>query len=137
MATTKALTKEQATKKELFQEHLKHKKAEDAAKQKRYEVEEKIKKLYGSFDEKSKTFNEPELGFSINIKKNIVFNLNQEKYKLIRLDIPEELRPEKIKFDLDTEGYKYLKENEKDIYKKISECVDKKENKSTVSVEKK
>jgi len=134
---TKAPTKEQTAKKELFQEYLKHKKAEDAAKQKRYEVEEKIKKLYGLFDEKSKTFNESEIGFSVNIKKNIVFSLDQEKYKQIRLDIPDELRPEKIKFDLDTKGYEYLKEHEKDIYKKVSVCVDKKENKPTVSVEKK
>jgi|WetSurMetagenome_2_1015567.scaffolds.fasta_scaffold03341_6 ribonucleotide reductase beta subunit family protein with ferritin-like domain len=121
-----------------FKEWLKYKKAEDIAKNKRIEVEKSLVQIYGTeFDGNSKTFNEEDINFNINIKKNIKYNLDQEKYKLIRTDIPEELRPEKIKFELDLKGFEYLKENEKELYKKVSDCVEKKDNKPTINVEKK
>ena len=118
----------------LLAEHLKVSKAEDKAKNRRVEIEAELEKLYGDFDGKSKTFNEEK--YKVTIKKNFVQKLDQEKYIAIRPEIPEELRPEKIKFDLDSKGFDWLKENNREIYLKVSDCVTEKQNKSTVSVEK-
>lgn len=118
----------------LLAEHLKVSKAEDKAKTRRVEIEAELEKLYGDFDGKSKTFNEEK--YKVTIKKNFSQKLDQEKYVAIRPEIPEELRPEKIKFDLDSKGFEWLKENNRDIYLKVSDCVTEKQNKSTVSVEK-
>lgn len=118
----------------LLAEHLKVYKAEDKAKARRVEIEAELEKLYGDFDGKSKTFNEEK--YKVTIKKNFSQKLDQEKYVAIRPEIPEELRPEKIKFDLDSKGFEWLKENNRDIYLKVSDCVTEKQNKSTVSVEK-
>lgn len=118
----------------LLAEHLKVSKAEDKAKNRRVEIEAELEKLYGDFDGKSKTFNEEK--YKVTIKKNFSQKLDQEKYVAIRPEIPEELRPEKIKFDLDSKGFEWLKENNRDIYLKVSDCVTEKQNKSTVSVEK-
>lgn len=118
----------------LLAEHLKVSKAEDKAKTRRVEIEAELEKLYGDFDGKSKTFNEEK--YKVTIKKNFVQKLDQEKYIAIRSEIPEELRPEKIKFDLDSKGFDWLKQNNREIYLKVSDCVTEKQNKSTVSVEK-
>jgi hypothetical protein len=118
----------------LLAEHLKVSKAEDKAKARRVEIEAELEKLYGDFDGKSKTFNEEK--YKVTIKKNFVQKLDQEKYIAIRPEIPEELRPEKVKFDLDSKGFEWLKENNREVYLKVSDCVTEKQNKSTVSVEK-
>lgn len=110
----------------LLAEHLKVSKAEDKAKARRVEIEAELEKLYGDFDGKSKTFNEEK--YKVTIKKNFSQKLDQEKYVAIR--------PEKIKFDLDSKGFDWLKENNREIYLKVSDCVTEKQNKSTVSVEK-
>ena len=124
-------------KESVLKEWLKFKKAEDKAKKNRIEIENKILTMYDlNFDGSSKTFKEDGLDFSVNIKKNIVYKLDQEKYISIRQEIAEELRPEKVSFSLDIEGYNYLKENELEVYKKVLDCVEMKENKSTVKVEK-
>ena len=128
-----------AEKESLLKEWIKFKKAEDAQKKKRIEVEEKLTLAYGtSFEGKSKTFKEEELGFSINLKKNVVYSLDQEKWTSIRTGIPVNIRPEKIKFELDVSGFDFLKKSEEhvDIYKLVSDCVTIKENKTSVKVEK-
>ena len=128
----------QAEKEKFFNELLKAKKAEDLAKDKRIRLEERIEFLYGEFDGKSKTFNE-EIGknkFKVIIKKAITVTLDQEAYKKTRLDIPENLRPEKISYSIDNEGLVWLKENNKEVYKKISNCLSEKDGKTSVKVEK-
>lgn len=111
-------------KKTLFSNWIKFKKAEETAKLKRHAVEAEIEKLYSlKKKEASKTFKEEDLGFSINVKKNESVKLDQELYTKARSFIPEELRPENIIYKLDMNGYKYLKEHEKDIYKEVSKCV--------------
>jgi len=127
-------------KKALLKDWTKFKKAENKAKANRQEVEVKLEKIYGtSFEEQSKTFKEKDLGFSINIKKNTKIALDQEMWKTVRLEIPvepENLRPEKIKFELNVKGFNWLKENKPEIYKKVSGCVEIKDNKPTFKVEK-
>lgn len=124
-------------KKKLFDEWLKSKKAEDRAKEKRYAVEQELEKLYILDPSNiSQTFKEEDIGFRINLKKNFTYNLDQDAYSSIRTEIPENLRPEKIKFSLDLKGYEYLKDCHIDLYKKISDCVSYKDNKTTIKVEK-
>lgn len=124
-------------KENLLKDWLKHKKAENKAKEKRIGIEDKLEKLYGTdFKENSKTFTEEELGFKINLKKNIKYNLDQEAWIAIRPDIPEDLRPEKVSFSLDVKGFEYLKANNKEIYEKVSDCVEIQTNKTTIKVEK-
>lgn len=128
----------QAEKEKLFNELIKAKKAEDQAKDKRIKLEEKIEFLYGEFDGKSKTFNE-EIGknkFKVIIKKAVTVALDQEKYKNVRTNIPENLRPEKISYAIDNDGLIWLKENNKEIYKKVSDCISEKDGKTSVKVEK-
>ena len=118
----------------LFAEHLKVSKQEDNAKKKRLEIEAKIEALFPFTDALSKTFKEEK--YKITIKKNPVMKLDNKLYVPIRESIPEELRPEKIKYDLDSKGFKWLKENKPEFYKMVSDCVEAKDNKSTITVEK-
>lgn len=129
---------ENMEKADLLKAWLKAKKAEDTAKNKRYAIEEQINSLYPDFDGNSKTFKEEDLGFSVNVKKNIRFTFDQDAWASVRADIPEELRPEKIKFEVDEKGFKFLKESKEyqETYRKVSDCVTIKENKSTIKVEK-
>jgi len=121
-------------KEQLLKDWLKFKKNERKAKKSRVEIEEQIKSLYKDFKESSKTFTEE--NFKVNIEKNIVYKLDQEKYVSIRNDIDPNLRPEKITFALDVKGFDWLKENNQGIYNMVSDCVEIKENKSTIKVEK-
>lgn len=124
-------------KSELFKSWLKFEKAEKQAKEKRYEIESEIENLIGlDFEGNSKTFEIDE--FKVNLKKNIVYKIDDKAYLSIKNDIPEELDPieEKISYSLNLEGFEYLKTNAREIYKKISDVVDKKENKTTIKVEK-
>lgn len=118
----------------LLDELFKAQKAEAKAKEKRIQLEAEIEKLY-QFEGKSKTFNEEK--FKVTIKKSVTVSLDQEKYIAARPNIPEELRPEKIKFDLDSKGFEWLKENNQEIYKMVSDCVTEKDGKTSVKVEKK
>ena len=127
-------------KKQLLTDWLKAKKAEDTATEKRHVIETQLEEIYSKEIEdgkSSKTINEDELGFKITIKKNEKWSLDQEKYKTVRLDIPEELRPEKVSYSLDLTGYNWLKENNKEVYLTISPCVSFKELKTSIKVEKK
>ena len=121
-------------KNQLLDELFKAQKAEAKAKAKRIELESEIEKLY-SFDGKSKTFDEEK--FKVTVKKSILVSLDQEKYISVRPNIPEELRPEKVKFDLDTKGFEWLRENNHEVYKMVSDCVTEKDGKTSIKVEKK
>ena len=123
-------------KEQLLKDWIKHKNAESRAKEKRLAIERDIEQLYSDFPENSKTFKEEEIGFSVNLKKNFKYNLNQDQYLGIRSEIPEDLRPEKVIFSLDLKGYEWLRENNQEIYRKISDCVEFKINKPTIKVEK-
>ena len=124
---------------DLFRDWLKAKKAEDKAKSSRIEVEAQIEAIYGTdFEGNSKTFKEEELGFSVNLKKNIVYDLDQAAWESVRKDIPADLRPEKIKFSVDAKGFEWLRESKEhaEYYKMVSDCVTIKNNKTSVKVEK-
>jgi hypothetical protein len=122
---------ENQEKADLFKKWLKAKKAETKAKGDRVAVEEQIIQLFGTdFEGKSKTFKEEELGFSINLKKNIAYEFDQDAWQSVRAEIPEELRPEKIKFEVDEKGFLFLKDSKEynATYLKVSDCVTRKQN---------
>lgn len=126
-------------KEKLLNDLIKAKKLEDQAKDKRIFLEEQIATLYfDQIDGKSKIINEKfdKNKFKITIKKNITIKLDQDAYLEIRSSIPENLRPEKITFSIDTKGYEWLKENNREIYLKVSDCVTETEGKISVKVEK-
>lgn len=121
-------------KKELYTAWIKAKKAEEKAKKSRIEIESQIEPLLPAFDETSKTLHED--GFTLKIKKNETYSFDQEAWKSIRQSIPDELRPEKIKFEVDKTGFNYLKENNPQVYKQVSDVITFKVGKSTFSIEK-
>lgn len=120
-------------KKELYIAWLKAKKVEEKAKKQRYEIEEEIEKNIPQIEGQSKTFSED--GFKIFIKKNESYNF-LKTWEEIREDIPENLRPEKIKFDVDKLGLEYLKKHEPELYKNISDYIEYKIGKITIKIEK-
>ncbi|MCK5614454.1 hypothetical protein KAR91_71985 [Candidatus Pacearchaeota archaeon] len=136
--TEEAAPVEKPEKKSLLKDWIKFKKAEKKAKANRVAIEPQIEKEYDtSFKGKSKTFKEEDLGFSVNIaKKSQNSTLDQELWKTVRLEIPEKFRPEKIKFELDEDGFEWLKKEKPEIYKKVSGCVTTKDKKATIKVEK-
>jgi len=117
----------------LLADYLKAKKAEDKAKKKRLEIEEQISDKLEVLDGKSKTFHFE--GFKVTKKINESWKF-LDAWKSERNNIPEEFRPEKIKYDVDTKGLGYLKEQQPDLYKAVSFCIEMKENKPSISVEK-
>jgi len=124
----------QAEKEKLLADHVKFSKAEDVAKAKRLEVEAKIEELYPFSEGLSKTFNEPK--FKVIVKHNFATKFDSDRYIQIRESVPENLRPEKIKYELDKTGFEWLKENNPEIYIIVSSCVEIKQNKTTITVEK-
>ena len=125
------------TKKELYSKWLKAKKAENKAKTERVEIEEELEKLMPSFDGQSKTFSED--GFKITVKKNETYSFDK-KWDEVRGNYPENLRPERIKFDVDKAGLDYLQGStdpeEQEIYKSLSNYISCKPGKTSFKVEK-
>lgn len=127
-------------KEKLFNDLLKAKKTEDIAKDKRIELEEQVAELYeDQIEGKSKTINEKigKNSFKITIKKTVNQTLDQDAYLSIRPQIPEDRRPEKVKFSIDSKGYEWLKENDRENFIKVSNCVTEKDGKTSVVIEKK
>jgi len=121
-------------KEKLYQDWIKAKAKEEKAKKDRTALEEQIQAILPVFEGQSKTLHED--GFKITVKKNERYSFDQETWKTIRQDVPAELRPEKIKFEVDPKGLEYLKEKNQEVYKIVSGCVSFKINKSTFSIEK-
>jgi len=115
-------------------------KAESKAKSERIKLEQQLAEIYISeidSDAKSKTFSDVE-GFKVTVSKGKEnYSLDQEKYAQQRLLITPEMRPEKVKFEIDLKGYEWLRENNKAIYDVVSPCVTMKIGKASVKVEKK
>ena len=118
---------------QLFEKWLQAKAREDKAKAERHDAEKAIEQLY-DFSEMSQTVKCE--GFKINIKKNIKYDLDQDLYSVLRLKVDPDMRPEKVKIELDTKKYNMLANLYPHIYKIVSDAVTIKFNKSTIKVEK-
>jgi hypothetical protein len=121
---------------ELLKEWIKAKKAEDKAKQKRLDIEAQIE--VPEFEGQSTTIKVGDLvdQFKVNFKKNESYSFDQEKWVIARRNIPADLLPEKIKYDVDKTGIEWLKENNPEVYKTVSDCVTFKIGKVSFKIEK-
>jgi hypothetical protein len=126
-------------KKELVKKYFAAKAKEDKAKKERKEIEEIFQSEYAPEvpeGQKSKTFEEDT--FKIVCKKaDKTLVLDEKMYLLIRQNIPAEQRPEKVKFSLDVEGYEWLKKNNYEAYRTVSECVSEKDTAPSITITKK
>lgn len=79
-----------------------------------------------------------ELGFSVTINRPVTYKLDEEKYRVLAADLPEELSIHRIKIELDKLKYNSVKENPsaKKYLKKIENCIESKPGKVSVKVKK-
>jgi hypothetical protein len=87
---------------------------EEIAKAHRVAVEEEIVQLCGTRDEGSVTHTASE--FKVEITAVINRKMDWTKWADVAGQIPEALRPVKLKEELDVPGVKYLQANEPEIY---------------------
>ena len=99
---------------ELCVELTSAKAAEEIAKEHRIAVEEEIIALCGAKEEGSQTHKAME--FSIEITGVINRKMDWTKWEEVKGQIPEALRPVRMKPERDTTGVKYLRDNEPEIY---------------------
>ena len=123
--------------KEIYANWLKAKKAEEKAKKARIEIEQEMELLIPSFDGQSKTYSDE--GFKVTVKKSETYSFDKD-WDRARENIPENMRPERIKYEVDKAGLEYLKDSpnaeEQGWYKTISNFVSFKTGKTSFKVEK-
>lgn len=113
---------------------IKAKMHEEDAKRSRVLIEEKIIDLIGAKDEGAYTVNTAL--YKLTTKGNLSRKVDWEMYESqIKEQIPEALRPVKMKPELDTKGLHYLQNNEPSIYAIMAKCVTVTPNKTSVTVE--
>lgn len=99
----------------LSAEWLAAKAAEAAVTKARIDVEEKLIAALGQKEEGAQTHN---IGkYKIEITGKLSRKLDFDAWETIKSQFPENLRPIKIKEELDEKGVKYLQQNEPDLYK--------------------
>ena len=99
----------------LSAEWLAAKAAEEAANKARIAIEEKIIAELGQKEEGAQTHKIG--GFKIEIVGKLSRKLDFDAWESIKNQFPENLRPIKIKEELDEKGVKYLQQNEPDLYR--------------------
>lgn len=97
-------------------------------------VEQAMMPLLEVPEEGSKTNNAN--GFKIVAKGVINRTLDVKEWEAIREEIPETLRPIKYTPKLDEVGVKWLRDNNMEIYNKISQCITSKPGKTNITVTK-
>jgi len=118
---------------ELSKEWLKLKAKEKEFADKRKKLELEIEELFPFSGSLSKSFKFGK--FKVNIKKNVAYKLDQDQWKEIRTSIPIKNRPEKLKYDLDVKKYEKIRESGISYFNAISDCVEVKNNKTTIKIE--
>lgn len=94
---------------------LEAKAAEQRANKTRIAIEDDIVALTGKKDEGAQTHSID--GFKVTITGKVSRKMDWDKWAAIKNQIPENLRPVKIKEELDERGVRYLADNEPEIYK--------------------
>ena len=126
-------------KEELIKAYLKAEGLEQKAKKEKKALESEIIALYQDEipkDKKSKTFDEEKVKVTVK-KQDEILSLIEKEYLKIRDSIESKLRPEKVKFSLDIEGYNWIKENNPELYKVVSQCVELKPTPASLKIVKK
>ena len=127
-------------KKELLGKWLKAKAKEEKANAERVELEKEIEELYASSLPVEGSITIKEDGFKVNLKREFSYSLDTDKYIQLIPEIPEELRPHKLKFELDKKGWQYLLDNKQndvigEVYKLVSPLVTIKPRKTAIKIE--
>lgn len=111
------------------------KRAEDAAKAERVSAENLIIDLLGfSKDEGSQTFKTDD-GWKAVLTAKLDRKLDEEKWLEVENQFPVDMRPIKIKRELDTKGVNWLKNNAPTLYSILSSCMTIKPAKTGVKIE--
>jgi hypothetical protein len=118
---------------ELAKESMALKRIEADAKAKRDEIEKQIVAMIETKEEG--TVNAMAGDFKIKIETKLNRTIDAEAFEKIKAQIPEEMRPVKSKLEVDTKGYRYLKENEPKLFLIFAKCVTSKPAKPYVTVE--
>jgi len=99
---------------QLCADWLSAKSEENAANKKRVAIEEQIVALTGKRDEGSKTHDAD--GYKVTVTGKVTRKMDWDAWANVKDQIPENLRPVKVKEELDERGVKYLADNEPEIY---------------------
>ena len=119
--------------KTIFDELVAAKEKEEKARLARISIEEKIAAELGEGTTKID-------GYKITVKKPITYKLDAEMY--LALNIPADYSIERIKYEVDKKKFDCLKMESvtdtvaKTFYKKISDCIEMKEGKTSITIEK-
>lgn len=100
--------------KALCSQWLLAKQDEAACVAKRIAIEEKIVAATGKKDEGSETHVTD--GYKVTVKAVINRKMDWDKWKEVKVKIPVEMQPVKMKPELDDKGVKWLAENRPDLY---------------------
>lgn len=101
--------------KELAQQWLDAKRREREANADRIKIEEQIVSALGKRDEGAQSHKID--GFKITVTGKVTRKMDWDKWELVKDQIPEQLRPVKLKPELDDKGVKYLQANEPEVYR--------------------
>lgn len=112
------------------------KRAEDAAKAGRLQVEIEIIEL-AKFNklEGSETIKTNGHEFKISLTAKLDRKLDESAYLNIEEHLPPDMRPVRTKLELDVKGLKWLEEHEPDYYAIVAPCVTTKPAKTAVKIE--
>ena len=108
------------------------KKAENAARNERVDIESRIIEITGHKEEGSQTHEAGDWKVSVTGKLNR--KLDADAWHMIEDSIPEDLRPVRYSPSLDTKGLRYLEQNEPDVYKRVAQAIETKPAKPAVEV---
>ena len=120
--------------KDLAEQWLTQKRAEEAAREARIRTEEAIIKLLDSLPEEGSKTHKAD-GYKIRTTSRINRRLDESAWLAIVDDIPEELRPIRYKAEIDNRGLSYLREHEPAVYGLVSRAIEAKPGKVGVVVE--
>jgi len=108
------------------------KRKEEAARDERVEIEERIVELTGHKEEGSEAHKAGDYKVTVTGKLNR--RLDVEAWANVEPQIPEEMRPVKYEPKLDTKGLRYLEEKQPDIYRMVAQAIETKPAKTAVQV---
>lgn len=107
--------------------------AEDAHRADRIKIEEELAALVNVKEEGAST-TKTDL-YKITAKGNLNRSVDWKQYDTIRESIPEQLRPVKLKPELDIPGLRWLESNEPALYRIMVQCITTKPGKTGFAVE--
>lgn len=116
----------------LLQQLINYKAAEERARANRIEAEQALLPFLESRDEGSVTTEID--GFKVTVTKRMNRRCSAAGFAAIRQDVPEALRPIKVKDALDEAGVRWLRDNEPELYARIAKHITATPGKPTLTI---